>query len=405
MIPTGLIAQSSDDTATETPVEDTSDLLSSEELQELVGPIALYPDTLLIQLLVAATYPLDVIKADRILKDNADASADELKALIDAEGFDESVAVLATAFPEVLTKMAVHIDWTEAMGNAMLAQSDDVMDAVQVMRETATENGALASGDEQIVEVTQTDTGDETIIIQPADPQVVYVPQYDPEVVYVESNDNDAGDAIMTGLIAFGTFALIDEIFDNDDPWNNYWGCHNCGGWGGGPIVRNPDIDIDIDGDVNIGNRGDNDIGWKPDDNRKKEARDDIARRKSPDGKTKLPTQRPDRGDEMRASLSKKSGAADISRDKAPRAAVEKSRPQAKAPKKPSAQNRAAVDRTGSPSKAKAKATAHRPQTAKAPSRKPSGGHGGGAINKRASAPKASAGGARGHAAAGGRRR
>lgn len=402
LVPVGALAQTaSEDPAAEAPADE---LLSAEDLQTMVGPVALYPDTVLIQILVAATYPLDIMKADRLLKDNAETDADALKAKVEAEGWDESVEVLATAFPDVVSEMAIHIDWTEAMGTAMLAQSDDVMDAVQVMRETASETGALASGEEQTVEVTQDASGDQTIIIQPTDPEVVYVPQYDPEVVYVDSGSSlSTGDVVGTALLTFGTVALIDNIFDDDDPWNDYWGCRNCGGWGGGPIIHNPDIDIDIDGDVNIGDRN---PGWKPEDKRRDDARDKIARKKGPDGATTLPVKRPDRGDEMRQSLSKKTGAADISRDKGARDAAVKARPEVNRPAKaPGGGHKAAVDRTAAP-KAKAKAKAHKPSAAKKPAhkaaaKKPSGG----AMHKRASAPKAKAGGSRGRAAAGGHKR
>jgi hypothetical protein len=404
LVPTYLTAQTTTDSGTTaSATEDAAGLMTPEELQTLVGPIALYPDTLMIQVLVAATFPFDVMKADRLLKDNPGKSPEELKPLIEIQAWDESVAVLATAFPEVLTEMAVHVDWTETVGNAMLAQSEDVMNAVQVMREIAAESGALTSGDEQTVEVTQDNSGDQTIIIQPTDPEVVYVPQYDPQVVYVDSN-NGGGDVLTAGLIAFGTYAVIDAIFDNNDPWNNYWGCRNCGGWGGGPFYRNPNIDIDVDGNVNIGNNIGNNNGWKPDDRRKDKARDDIARKRGPDGNNKLPVSRPDRGDEMRASLSKKSGAADISRSKAPRADVAKSRPAANKPTTRPAGNRsAAAARTGAP--AKAKAAVHKPAKARAPAAKAKRSSGGGGLSKRASAPKARSGGSRGRAASGGGRR
>ncbi len=241
---------------TSAPSEET--LLSDEDLQTLVAPIALYPDTLLIQILVAATYPLEVVKADALVEANADAPPDALSDQIDEKGWDDSVTVLATAFPDVLSEMADHVEWTESMGTAMLAQSDDVMDAVQVKRAQAQEAGTLTSNEQQTVEVTQEGDAGDTIIIQPADPEVVYVPQYDPEAVYVDDG-NDVGDAIAAGLIAFTTFVLIDEIFNDNDPWNYYWGCRNCGGWGGGPIIHNPSVDIDVDGNVNIGN--DIDIG------------------------------------------------------------------------------------------------------------------------------------------------
>ena len=309
--------------------EDSAEtLLTDEELQTLVAPVALFPDTLLIQVFVAATQPLEVVKVERYLIDNADRAPEELKPEIEAMELDPSVEVLATAFPDVIGQMATHIDWTETMGVAMLAQSDDVMDAVQVMRNQAIDSGALVSGEEQTVDVAE----DDTVVITPTDPEVVYVPQYVPTEVY---SDNSGDDVVGTVLLTFGTVALINEIFDDDDDWYHYWGCGYCGGWNGYPIIRNPDIDIDIDGDVNIGdgdfdwdNRPDidwdnrPDIGWKPDPDRADEARDKIADR-DPDalpGQGKLPVERPEgRTDELRNKLSDKTGAADITRDAAAR--------------------------------------------------------------------------------------
>lgn len=312
-------AQTSENAATTGQDVPDEALLTQAELENLVAPVALFPDTLLIQILVASTNPMEVIKGDRLLAVNDGADAEVIQAAVEAEEWDESVEVLAVAFPEVLQDMALHIEWTETMGDAMLAQSDDVMAAVQTMRTQAINSGALASGEEQIVEVTD----EEAVIIQPADPEIVYVPQYDPEVVYVQDNNNVVGDAVTAGLIAFGTFTIIDAIFDDDDDWNDYWGCRNCGGWGGGPIYRNPDIDIDIDGNVNIGNNigsgniGDRrpDGGWKPDDRRKDDARGKIASKRTGDGKTKLPVNKSDsKSDALRSKLAKQSGAPDISR-------------------------------------------------------------------------------------------
>lgn len=338
-MPAQAMAQSSGaptDEATQT--EDTEKALFTQaELEILVAPVALYPDTLLIQILVAATYPLQIMKSDRLLAANAETDPETLKTAIEAEEWDPSVEVLATAFPDVIADMADHIEWTESVGDAMLAQSDDVMIAVQTMRTQAINTGALIGGEEQTVEVTK----DETVIIQPTNPEVVYVPQYDSQVVY--HDDYGAGDAIATGLIIFGTFALIDAIFDDDDDWNNYWGCRNCGGWGGGPIIRSPNIDIDVDGNVNIGNGNRRpDGGWKPDDDRKKNASQKITNRRDASGNTRLPIDKSkSRGDDLRGQLSNKSGAADISRPGA------KNLPQVERPsKRPDAAKKAAVAKT-----------------------------------------------------------
>ncbi len=399
LIPSGVLAQSGTGTTNQTAASteaDESPLLTPEDLQGLVAPIALYPDTLLIQVLVAATYPLEVIKADRLVSDNAGVAPDELKPKIDEMGWDESVAVLAVAFPDVLADMASNLDWVETVGDAMLVQSEDVMAAVQVMRARADAAGTLASGEQQTVEVTQEQNGDQTIIIQPTDPQVVYVPQYNPQVVYVEqpNSGSNVGDAVTTGLIIWGTFALMDNIFGRNDPWHGYWGCRNCGGWHGRPVVRNPNFIVN--GDVNIGRGNGNDIGWKPDPKRQRQARNDLARRRGPNGATTLPTRRtPSRGDSLRRNLSNSPG---ISRPNNPGANAGNRRPaKAETRRTPNA-----VDRTRSPATSRPRAS--KPARARAPERKPAASRGG-AINQRAPASGARARNAHGQFAPGGKRR
>ena len=371
-------AQTADNTTEQDiPEVPDEDLLTQTELENLVAPVALYPDTLLIQILVASTVPIEIIKSGRLLAKNEGAEPDVIKAALEAEEYDPSVEVLATAFPDVIADMATHIEWSETMGNAMLAQSDDVMVAVQSMRTQAVNSGALISGKEQVVEVSE----DQTVIIQPTDPEVVYVPQYDTQVVYAQDNSNVVGDALLTGAVAFGTVALIDSIFDDDDDWNNYWGCRNCGGWGGGSMHRNPDIDINVDGNVNIGNkidinktniknRGDRkaDGSWKPNKRKKAEARNKISDKRSPNGKTKLPVKKKNsQSDKLRGQLSAKSGASDISRPGA------RKRPSVDRPSaRPAAAKKAAAAKTSRPKKkvgnrptAKKHAAVKRPANAK----------------------------------------
>ncbi len=309
----------SEETGGEASTEPVSDvgLLTQAEIETLVAPVALYPDTLLIQILVAATQPFEVVKADRFLLSNADADPEALKSEIEAEGWDPSVEVLAVGFPDVIGDMAQHIEWTEAMGDAMNAQTDDVMDAVQTLRQQAVNSGALISGDEQTVEIDD----EENIIVQPTDPEVVYVPQYDPTVVYQDSTN----DFLTTAAITFGTVLLIDAIFDDDDDYYGYWGCRNCA-WGGGGIYPFPggDVDIDIDGNVNIGNDiniggGDRDRpgdgAWRPDPENRDEARDRISDRRDGNGNTRLPLDKDaTNSDALRAKLSDRAGAPDISR-------------------------------------------------------------------------------------------
>ncbi|MCV6822953.1 MULTISPECIES: DUF3300 domain-containing protein [Halocynthiibacter] len=423
---TALLAQETSDTTVEADSAAGTDasLLTDAELQTLVAPVALYPDTLLIQIFVAATQPLEVVKAERFLLDNADRDPAELEPEIDEMGWDPSVAVLATAFPEVVGQMATHIDWTETVGTAMMAQSDDVLDAVQVMRDQAIDSGALVTGPEQTVEVTE----DDDVVITPTEPETVYVPQYDPATVYTGPS---TGDVIGTALLTFGTFALIDEIFDDDDDWNDYWGCRNCGGWGGNPIIRDPDIDIDVDGNVNIGNNIDlgdrTDIGWKPDPDRQQAARDKIADHKKPEtGRGELPINRPEgRTDELRDKLSRETGAKDISRDRTKAAVAgagavaggaalanrgngDKSLPKVDRgnidPNKAAAKKQV-VDRTKRPDATK-KPVAKKPQTAKKPqvkkaatAKKKASAAKGQAMKKKTSGAKAHKASKRGHAA------
>lgn len=273
-------------------------VLTTEELQTLVAPVALYPDTVLIQILIASTALLDVMKADRLLIDNPETPEADLKKKIKDEQFDPSVEVLALGFPVVIHQMAVHIDWTETVGVAMLAQSEDVLAAVQIMRSQAINTGALVSSPE--IAVSQ-DPVTNTVIVQPADPEIVYLPQYEPSQVYYDNDDNN--DALTTALIVFGAALIIDNIFDNnDDDWNDYWGCRNCGGWNGGPIIHRPGLDLDVDGNVNIGN--DINVNWKPDNDRVTLAHNKIAAKRSGNGATNLAINRPNsRTDELRAKL------------------------------------------------------------------------------------------------------
>lgn len=239
---------------------DGTGLLTDEELDTLMAPVALFPDTLLTQIFMATTYPLDVVKADRFLKESAALSDKERADAVETRDWDQSVQALAAGFPDLITRMAEHIDWTEQVGDAVLGQTDDLLGSVQRLRAQAQEAGHLASNEAQTVSVTDGDT----ITIAPANPQVVYVPTYDTEAVYVPAPtaappaetviyDNggvDVGDALLTGAVVFGGAMILDEIFDDDDDhWNGYWGGGDID-WDDGDlrVGRN----IDIEGDVNI---------------------------------------------------------------------------------------------------------------------------------------------------------
>jgi hypothetical protein len=149
-----------------------------EQLQQSVAPIALYPDSLVAQILTAATYPEQVVEADRFLQAHPDLKDSALAQAVDQERWDPSVKAL-TAFPSVLGNMDKNLSWTSSLGDAYYNQQQDVMDAVQVMRQKAQQAGNLKSTQQQNV-----GTEGSTITIEPSDPQVVYVPAYDPWVVY-----------------------------------------------------------------------------------------------------------------------------------------------------------------------------------------------------------------------------
>ncbi len=332
----GAIAQDGAADAVEEPP-----LLTDEEIDALVAPVALFPDALLAQVLVASTYPLQIIKADRWVAENAEMAEDARAEAVEAEGWDESVAVLAAGFPTVIDGMAEEIDATEQLGNAMLVQSDDVLDSVQRLRAQADAVGNLETNEAQTVTV----EGD-TISIAPSDPEVVYVPTYDSEAVYttapseapviVDSSSDgfSSGALVTTGLLSFGAGMLVNEVFDDDDDWHGYWGPPRGGyyggyrrpiGWGGGYVRPRPGIGVGgIGNDVNInvdrnrtsirgGDRFanvDRDGNWRPDDRRRNEARNKLSNRKGRDGIASRPNARDRDRDALRKKLDTRGGGA-----------------------------------------------------------------------------------------------
>jgi hypothetical protein len=147
-------------------------------VQQLVAPIALYPDSLVAQILAASTFPEQVVEADRWVQANPDLKGDALGKAVDQQPWDPSVKAL-TAFPTVLGNMDKNLSWTSSLGDAYYNQQQDVMDAVQVMRRRARESGNLKTTPQQTVA-----TQDSDISIAPTDPEEVYVPAYDPWSVY-----------------------------------------------------------------------------------------------------------------------------------------------------------------------------------------------------------------------------
>ncbi len=226
-MPLGAAAQTSGTEPSPSPSPTTSDeLLKPEQLEALVAPVALYPDALLANMLAASTYPLEVVEADRWMKDHKSLKGDQLKTEVDKQGWDDSVKAL-TATPTVLDMMSDKLDWTKSLGDAVLAQQADVMDAIQRLRFKAQANDKLVSTKQQKVTV-QTQEDKQVIVIEPTDPDTMYVPYYDPAVVYGTWPYADyppyywgypsyiGAGAIAAGL-AFGTGWAIAR-------WGNYWG-------------------------------------------------------------------------------------------------------------------------------------------------------------------------------------
>jgi uncharacterized membrane protein YgcG len=153
-------------------------LQTPQLLQQLVAPIALYPDALIAQILAASTYPAQIVEADQWMQVHSSLTGNQLGDSVNAQSWDPSVKAL-TQFPAVLTNMDRNISWTSSLGDAYVNQQQDVMSAVQVMRQRAQQAGKLQSDSQE-----QVTTQGSTIVIQPANPNVVYVPAYDPWTIY-----------------------------------------------------------------------------------------------------------------------------------------------------------------------------------------------------------------------------
>jgi uncharacterized protein DUF3300/endosialidase-like protein len=217
-------------------------LRKPEELEALVAPIALYPDNLLSLVLIASTYPLDVVQGDRWAKQNKKLKGEQLKAAADKQSWDDSVKSLV-ATPDVLAMMSSKLDWTQKLGEAVLAQQADVMDAIQRLRAKADANNKLTSTKQQ--KVTKTQEGARTIIaIEPTDPDMLYVPYYDPAIVYGAWPYADYPpyywgypDYIPGALIATGLAFGAGWALSNWGSSGSWWG----GGvnWGGAGIIAN----------------------------------------------------------------------------------------------------------------------------------------------------------------------
>ena len=246
---------------------------SQEQIDQMVAPIALYPDALLAQVFMSATYPLEIVQAARWVKKNPDLKGEALDTALREEPWDPSVKTMVM-FPTVLDRMNENLDWTQDLGDAFLAQETEVMDTVQRLRREAQKTGALKDTPQQKVVVEK-----EAIVVEPADPQTVYVPTYDPSVVYGQPAPAQPyyptvyqqpvyATSTTDSAVAFGTGALVGGLltaaimWDDDDDWDGYhvWN-HGPGYWDddwpgaryGSNNWNNWRGDTNINGDVCVG--------------------------------------------------------------------------------------------------------------------------------------------------------
>jgi hypothetical protein len=212
--------------------------LSPEALEELLAPIALYPDPILSQVLIASTNPQEVLDAGNWLLQNQSLTGKALDTAAAQIGFTPPVRALLQ-FPETVDMMCMELDWTTELGQAFVADQQGVLDAVQRLRRQAQDVGNLKSSPQMKVE-NQVQDGKEVVVLAPPKPDVVYVPQYDPVAVYApapapaaapvaaapattttttttESSGYSTGALVTTGLLSFGAGMLVNELFDDDD--------------------------------------------------------------------------------------------------------------------------------------------------------------------------------------------
>ena len=238
------------------PAQEAAPKTPNDQLDSLVAPIALYPDPLLAQILAASTYPLEIIELEQWLKRNPNLKDQALADGVAKQPWDPSIQALAV-FPDVVTRLSANVAWATNLGNAFLAQEQDVLDAVQRMRAKAQSKGTLTTTEQQKVETQAVEGGQEAIVIEPANTQYMYVPSYDPAVVYGPSvwpypAYYYPGYVPGAGL-AFGTGIMLGAA------WANNWG--NCN-WGHGDITINNKNNFNKNNVANI-NRGQQGGKWQ----------------------------------------------------------------------------------------------------------------------------------------------
>jgi hypothetical protein len=212
----------------------------TQDLDRLLAPVALYPDALLAQMLLCMSDPKRVVELHTWLSDDKGLKGTALQDAATMAGFEPSFVAL-TLFPDVVKFMADRPDWMAVLGKTFTADRTAVFDGIQRLRALAQASGALKSTPQQDVETRTTSKGQDVIVIEPANPQVVYVPQYDPQVVYtapasqtivVEDND-DGAEVAAAGLIGFAAGVAIGAAFDNDYYYARPYG------WYGGAYMYN----------------------------------------------------------------------------------------------------------------------------------------------------------------------
>jgi hypothetical protein len=207
--------------------------LTAEELQQLVAPIALYPDSLVAQILGASTFPDQVAVAEYWLGQNKSLTGTALMEAVNQQTWEPSVKAL-TQFPSVLNNLASNLSWTSSLGEAYHTQAADVMSAIQFLRAKALAAGNLKSGSQIVV----TQPSAQTIVIEPANPQVVYVPVYNPTVVYgypYVTPGYTSADVAATAVLAFGVGIAVGAMMSSSCcAWGySSWGC----GWSSTTVV------------------------------------------------------------------------------------------------------------------------------------------------------------------------
>jgi Protein of unknown function (DUF3300) len=277
-----------------------ADLLSADELRVVVAPIAFYPDEVLAVVLPASTTGLQVVEAGRFLeKQKTDTS------LKPDEDWDPSVVALIN-YPDVVNLMNADLDWTQKLGDAVLDQQADVMDTIQQVRAEAVSSGYLKSDDKQVITQEK-----ETVVIQSANPEVVYVPQYDPTVVVQQTYATypppayynpyppyySPGATFFAGAVTGAAFAFAfdwdDDDIDIDFDGNDGWGGNNDVNINTGDInIGNTDIKNKFDGD-RVRTRDGDKVKWNGDKNRKKRDRATDRRRDQTPGVAQANRDRP----------------------------------------------------------------------------------------------------------------